>query len=81
MYSAPVVSRISQVVDLDRSRATGQDAGPKTFGQAVEVDGNMHMTIMQQLGDVAIGVGRDVMELVERLDDARPDAAAVIGTK
>ena len=74
-------SRISEIVDLDRSRPTGENARPKTFGQAVQIDGDMHLPIVQQLGDVAIGVGCDVVEPVERLDDACPNAASVIGAE
>ena len=38
----------------------------------------MHVKIVQQPGDVAVAGGCDVVELVERLDDARACAACVI---
>src|SRR5262249_5533325 len=65
----------SQVVDLDGCRTIGQDIRSTTARQAVEVDGDVHPKIVDELGDVAVAVRRNVIEPVECLDEAVPYGA------
>ncbi len=63
----PGRSRKSEIADLDGCGAIGEDVGPATAGEPVEIDGDVHVEIVQQPGDLAVGGGRDLVELVERL--------------
>ena len=69
---------IAEIDGLDRCRAISEESLPGTLRRAVQIDGNVDLAVVQQLGDALVGVGRDVVELIERVDDARAYVAAVI---
>ena len=62
---------IGEVVDLDRRRAVGQDAGPAILGEALAVDGDIDLELTQQKGDIAVAFKARVDEPVEGLRTSR----------
>ena len=71
-------SRIAKVVDLDRRRTISEDVRATILGIALEIDGDVHLKVMEELRDIAIRRLPFIVKLVERLDEARPQVALIV---
>ena len=68
------------IADLDRGGAMGQHPWPAAAGQAVEIDRDVDVEIMEQAGDVPVAIRRHIMEPIERPRDAQPRVARIVRT-
>src|SRR3954468_24291445 len=55
----------SEIADLYRGRAEGQDSGPRVVGVAGDVDGDVDGQIAYQLGGLTIAVRPYIMKMVD----------------
>jgi len=72
---------IAQIVDLDRGRTSRQDGGAAILRIAVEVDRDIHVEIADVARGVRIGGAANHIEMVECLEQARPDVARIVLAK
>ncbi len=70
---------VAKIAHLDRRRTAGQNPGARLLGVTLQIDGDIDAEIKQQLRHLSVAAQRYIVKLVERLDETRPDIAAVVG--
>ena len=74
-------ARVTQLVDLDRRRAIGEDRRPPALRKSVEVDQNIDLIHVYQARGIAVRGVRNIDEAVECCGKARSNFPSPIATR
>ena len=69
------------IVDLDRRRAMRENARPTILCMAGQIDCDINLTIVEQLGDFFVAPTADIMKLIKCRDHPLSRCTAVIHTE
>src|ERR1700682_2786663 len=73
--------RITEVIHLYGCRPVRQNARPCPACVALEIDGDIDFKIVQQTCSMTVTGEPNVMKSIERLEQARMNIAALVGSK